>query len=171
MTICCRPNITIQSKRMSARKSMRVRKPCIRIKEEHHDHLYYESSSSDEELVSVQTHQRKSASSRKSTTGSDEYSNRRMRNNLAVRKSRAKMRSLKEDALDKMTAMTSEKDELESMMGSLSDEIKMLKDVLIGITGGFPSTLLDASLSSSIPSSPEPETIDLSNLKYFEFAK
>ena len=170
MTVCWQPNITIQSKRMSARKSMRARKPCIRIKEEHQDHLYYESSSSDEELVSVQTHQRKSASSRKST-GSDEYTNRRMRNNLAVRKSRAKMRSLKEDALDKMTAMTSEKDELESMMGSLSDEIKMLKDVLIGITGGFPSTLLDASLSSSIPSSPEPETIDLSNLKYFEFVK
>ena len=148
---------------------MRARKPCIRIKE-HEDHLYYESSSSDEELVSVETHRRKSTSSRKST-GQDEYTNRRIRNNLAVRKSRAKMRSLKEDALDKMTAMSSEKDELESMMGNLSDEIKMLKDVLIGITGGFPSTLLDASSSLSTPSSPEPETIDLSNLKYFEFAK
>ena len=79
---------------------------------------------------------------------------------MAVKKSRAKVRNLRDEALEQMTCMSQEKDQLESMMGSLSDEIKMLKDVLIGITGGH--------MPSSFPSS---DTIDLTGLKYFDLSK
>lgn len=117
---------------------------------------------------SVSTHTIK-AGATSVVASTNEYINKRQRNNLAVRKSRNKLRSMKDEAMVQLNSMSQEKDELESMMGNLSDEIKMLKEVLIGITGG---SLTSSALSSnaSTPNN-EPDTIDLSQLKYFDLSK
>ena len=139
-----------------------VRKPSYRVKQE--DDTWFDDPSSDEDMAPKP---RKSALKREFDDDGlentfDEYHEKRLRNNMAVRKSRAKMRSMREDAVDSMNEMSQQRTELESMMGNLSDEIKMLKDVLIGITGGS---------APSTPSSPDFDIIDLSKLKYFDFSK
>jgi hypothetical protein len=143
-----------------------IRKPAYRVKEEETWNDYSDSDEDFEPKPRKSSLKRGTSVLETDKVVDEEYQNKRERNNEAVRKSRAKQRNLRDQAISSMDSMSRERTELESIMGSLSDEIKMLKDVLIGITGGsFPASAFTPS------SSPEPDTIDLSNLKYFEFSK
>lgn len=86
------------------------------------------------------------------------YVEKREKNNVAVRKSRMKLKQQHEEAVDMIGRMAKEKRTMEQDVDLLSAEISDLKDLLYRIT-------------SSPQSCDQIETIDLSKLRFFDCMK
>jgi len=81
-----------------------------------------------------------------------DYIQRRQRNNVAVRKSRQKSRSLAHQTAQRVTELRRENNELEGKVGLLSKELKLLKDVLLMRAGKGVSSENDCAESTTVDS-------------------
>ena len=86
------------------------------------------------------------------------YAEKREKNNVAVRKSRTKLKNRHEEALIMIERMAKERLDMEQSVELLSSEISELKDLLYRVT-------------SCQPSDPTASVVDLSNLRYFDCMK
>ncbi|XP_033754822.1 CCAAT/enhancer-binding protein gamma-like [Pecten maximus] len=67
--------------------------------------------------------------------GSDEYTKRRERNNIAVRKSREKSRAKAKETSEQVNRLRSENEMLEQKVQILSKELSVLKDLFLAHAG------------------------------------
>jgi CCAAT/enhancer binding protein (C/EBP) gamma len=87
----------------------------------------------------------------------DSYTEKREKNNVAVRKSRMKLKVKQDEAVQAIDVMGSKREQMEEDVTHLATEITQLKDLLYQIT----------SSQSGIRNGP----IDLTNLRYYEYMK
>lgn len=140
---------------MQARRSTRtVRKPQLL-----HDHdPDYETEDDDDEYYEPERKVRRRKRCLSPVEGMDEtYVVKREKNNVAVRKSRMKLKNKHDEALDQIGHMAKERLVMEQDVEHLSSEITELKELLYRIT--------------SSQSCDSIGTIDLSKLRFFDSMK
>lgn len=93
----------------------------------------YESmSDSDDDIHQLDGNHTKKSRYQK---GSDEYTKRRERNNIAVRKSREKSRAKAKETSEQVNRLRSENEMLEQKVQILSKELSVLKDLFLAHAG------------------------------------
>lgn len=88
-------------------------------------------SGSDDEMMMIGGQIKKS----RYTKGSDEYTKRRERNNIAVKKSREKSRAKAKETSEQVNRLRSENEMLEQKVQILSKELSVLKDLFLAHAG------------------------------------
>ncbi|XP_069510488.1 CCAAT/enhancer-binding protein gamma-like [Ambystoma mexicanum] len=86
---------------------------------------------------------------------SDEYRQRRERNNMAVKKSRLKSKQKAQDTLQRVTQLKEENERLEAKIKLLTKELSVLKDLFLEHAHNLADNVPPTSAEDAPPSNPE----------------
>ena len=146
---------------MQSRRSLRmVRKPKTYVVDDMDDPDYLTEEDEDEEDYERPAQKVRATKRRLSLDDGVDvvYEEKREKNNVAVRKSRMKLKSKHDEAIDKIDRMADERLAMEQDVDQLSAEISELKELLYRITSSSQSCELVGPA-------------DLSKLRYFDCMK
>ncbi|XP_076060485.1 CCAAT/enhancer-binding protein gamma-like [Oratosquilla oratoria] len=87
------------------------------------------------EGMNSETGNNRSGTQRRTAKDSDEYRRRRERNNVAVKKSRAKTKQKTQQMLERVSELRSENEMLEEKIAILTKELGFLKDLFLAHAG------------------------------------
>lgn len=86
---------------------------------------------------------------------SDEYRQRRERNNMAVKKSRLKSKQKAQDTLQRVTQLKEENERLEAKIKLLTKELSVLKDLFLEHAHNLADNVPPAGVEETPPRNPE----------------